>query len=92
MENWNNSDYKIPKTSLPKDVFDSVKSKIKARRIEAQKTRRQMMVGSVLLLILGGVNIAILLSNRTKNPKTTTEKAEILQAAYFKISNNSFNE
>jgi hypothetical protein len=83
MTNWDDNDFKMPKASVPKDVFEGVKSKLAARRLEVQVNNRIMAVGAVLLLILGGVNMSILVSNLEENAKTMTEKAKILQDAYF---------
>ena len=90
MDNWNDSDFKIPKTSVPKDVFEEVKSKMITRRKEAKKTHQQMVVGSLLLLILGMVNMSIALHNYKEKPKTMAEQAEIIRETYFKIQNNLF--
>ena len=92
MDNWNDSDFKLPKTSIAKDVFEEVKKRLITRRIEAQNNRRQMAIGSVLLLILGAVNMGILLSNRTEKPKTTAQQAEMLNKAYFETVKNTFDE
>ena len=90
MKNWEDKDFKIPKTSVPKDVFEGVKSKMITRRKEAKKTQQQMVVGSFLLLILGIINMSILLSTHKEKPKTRTEQAVIIQETYFKIQNNPF--
>ena len=92
MDNWNDSDFKLPKTSIAKDVFEDVKKRLITRRIEAQNNRRQMAIGSVLLLILGVVNIGILLNIHEKTPKTTAQQAEMLNKAYFETSKNAFDE
>jgi hypothetical protein len=83
MTNWDDKDFKMPKASVPKDVFEGVKSKLTVRRLEVQVNNRIMAVGAVLLLIFGGVNVGILISNPKENAKTMTEKAKILQDAYF---------
>ena len=92
MDNWNDSDFKLPKTSIAKDVFEDVKKRLITRRIEAQNNRRQMAIGSVLLLILGVVNIGILLNIHEKTPKTAAQQAEMLNKAYFETGKNAFDE
>ena len=90
MDNWNDSDFKLPKANVPNAVFESVKKKVIARRVEAQKNRQQVVICSALLLILGMVNMSILLYNYKEKPKTMAEQAEIIQETYFKIQNNLF--
>lgn len=89
MDNWNDSDFKIPKSAIPKAVFEGVKKQMITRRIEAQQNRRQLAIGSVLLLILGAVNIGILMSySKVDTAKTSAEQAEILHKAYFQTPQN----
>ena len=49
-----------------------------------------MVVGSLLLLILGMVNMSIALHKYKENPKTLAEQAEIIRETYFEINNNPF--
>ena len=90
MDNWNDSDFKLPKANVPNAVFESVRKKVIARRVEAQKNRQQMVIGSALLLILAFVNIGILLNIRKKTPKTTAEQAKIVYDSFFKMDKNAF--
>ena len=90
MDNWNDSDFKLPKANVPNAVFESVKKKVIARRIEAQKNRQQVVIGSALLLVLAVVNIGILLNIREKTPKTTAEQAKIVYDSFFKMDKNAF--
>ena len=90
MDNWNDSDFKLPKANVPNAVFESVRKKVIARRVEAQNNRQQMVIGSALLLILAVVNMSILLYNYKENPKTMAEQAEIIRETYFEIHNNPF--
>ena len=92
MDNWNDSDFKLPKANVPNAVFESVKKKVIARRIEAQKNRQQVVIGSALLLILAIVNIGILLNIHEKTPKTAAQQAEMLNKAYFETGKNAFDE
>ncbi len=93
MDNWNDSNFKLPQVPIPSDVFESVKSRMIQTKIQARKTQRQITIGTSLLMVLVVINISLVLSsNNLFNKNKKTETAEVLYNHYFKSNQNPFDE
>ncbi len=93
MDNWNDSDFKLPQAAIPHDVFEGVKSRMIQTRIKAQETQRQIAIGASLLLILVVVNSSlVLINNGFFSEKQATDTAEALYNHYLKTNQSPLDE
>lgn len=84
MENFDNKNLKQSRRTAPDGMYSQVRERIVSERIKMAKTRRQLAVGSALLLIVGVVNIGIVLFYKNEQPQVATQNTEkVLYETYF---------
>jgi hypothetical protein len=92
MDIFDNNNWHTQPTTAPKGMFDLVRQRFIQERIKTAQTHRQLVIGSVLLLVVGAFNIGFILLNKTKKePVSTTKTEQLLYETYFdntiKLSN-----
>jgi hypothetical protein len=84
MENFDNNNLKQNRRAAPEGMYSHVRERIVSERIKIAKTRRQLAIGSALLLIVGIVNIGIILFYPTENQPVVENNIEkTLYETYF---------
>ncbi len=84
MENFDNNSLKQSRRTAPEGMYIQVRERIVSERIRMAQTRRQLAVGSALLLIVGIFNIGIVLFYKNEQPKVPTQNTEkVLYETYF---------
>lgn len=84
MENFDNNNLKQNRRAAPEGMYSQVHERIVSERIKIATTRRQLAIGSALLLIIGIVNIGIVLfytNEKSQVAANNTEKT--LYETYF---------
>ncbi len=84
MKNFDNNNLKQNRRAAPEGMYSQVRERIVSERIKIAKTRRQLAIGSALLLIVGIVNIGIILFYTNEKPQVATNNTEkTLYETYF---------
>ena len=84
MENFDNNNLKISRRTAPEGMYGQVRERIIQERIKMAKTRRQLAIGSALLLIIGILNVAIIFYYSGEKQFITTNNTEkALYETYF---------
>ena len=75
-------------------MYAQVRERIIRERIRAARTHRQLVIGSALLLIVGGVNIGLILfwKNAPKRPIPKENTEQLLYKTYFDNAVNLADE
>jgi hypothetical protein len=84
MDNFNNGKWVKQPATAPEGMFDQVRTRIIQERIRGAQTHRQLVIGSVLLLIVGAFNIGVIFIKNTANTPISKENSEkTLYKTYF---------
>jgi hypothetical protein len=83
MNNFNNKKWDKQPANAPEGMYDQVRQRIIHERIRMAQNRRQLVVGSALLLIVGAFNIGIILLKTEKSPVTKDNTEQLLYETYF---------
>ena len=84
MENFNNNNLKQNRRTAPEGMYSRLRDRIVLERMKIAKTRRQLAIGSALLLIVGIVNVGIILFYTNEKPKIAANNNEkMLYETYF---------
>ncbi len=84
MKNFDNKNLKQSRRAAPEGMYSQVRERIVLERIKMAQTRRQLAVGSALLLIVGVINISIILFYKNEQPQADTQNTEkMLYETYF---------
>ena len=84
MDNFNDQMLKQSRQAAPEGMYNQVRERIVSERLRMAKTRRQLAVGSALLLIVGIVNVVIILFYSNQKPPVSSNSTEkILYETYF---------
>ena len=84
MENFDNNNLKTSRRTAPEGMYGQVRERIIQERIKMAKTRRQLAIGSALLLIIGILNVAIIFYYSGEKQFITTNNTEkALYETYF---------
>ncbi len=84
MENFDENKLKINRRAAPEGMYSQVRERIVQERIKMAKTRRQLAIGSALLLIIGMLNVAIIMFySGEKQPITSNNTEKALYETYF---------
>lgn len=84
MEHFDDKNLHTHRVTAPDNMYSQVRSRIVQERIQIAKTRRQLAIGSALLLIVGVVNVAIIVFSNREKPQTTKGNTEkMLYETYF---------
>lgn len=93
MENFDDKNLMQTHASAPEGMYDQVRARIIQERIKMVKTRRQLAIGSALLLIVGVMNVGIILFYNREKPKKAAENPEkTLYESYFDNQMTLYNE
>jgi hypothetical protein len=77
---------KLGKQSIkaPKGMYDQVRQRIIHERIRINRTHRQLVIGSALLLLVGAFNIGTIVLKKTeKQPVFKRNAEQMLYETYF---------
>ena len=84
MENFDIKKWGKQRAAAPEDMYSQVRTRIIKERIRIAQTHRQLVIGSVLLLVVGAFNMGIiLLKNKTNKPVFNENSEKILYKTYF---------
>lgn len=84
MENFDNKKWDKQPANAPEGMYDQVRQRIIQERIRIAKTHQQLVVGAVLLLIVGAVNIGVIfLKKNEKQPVYKANTEQLLYETYF---------
>ena len=84
MDNFDENKIKISRRTAPEGMYSQVRERIVQERIKMAKKRRQLAIGSALLLIVGILNVAIILFySGEKQPIATNSTEKVLYETYF---------
>jgi hypothetical protein len=84
MKNFDEKNLQKMRVTAPEGMFNQVQKRIIQERLREIKTQRHLLVGVFLLLIVAGLNIGMLLSDRSEKNLTAHEnKEQILYKTYF---------
>jgi hypothetical protein len=84
MDNFDNKNWETQPAAAPEGMYDQVRTRIIQERIRIAQTHRQLVIGSVLLLVVGAVNIGLIfLKNTTNKPVLNENSEKILYKTYF---------
>jgi hypothetical protein len=84
MDNFDNEKWDRQPATAPEGMYDQVRTRIIQERIRIAQTHRQLVVGSVLLLVIGAFNISVIfLKNTTNKPILNENSEKILYKTYF---------
>jgi hypothetical protein len=84
MDNFDNEKWVKQPATAPEGLFDQVRTRIIQERIRGAQTHRQLVIGSVLLLVVGAFNIGVIFIKNTANKPVSNENSEkILYKTYF---------
>ena len=84
MDNFDDKKLKQSRRTAPEGMYSQVRERIVSERIKMAKTRRQLAVGSALLLIVGIVNVAIIFFYKGEKRQISTNNTEqVLYETYF---------
>jgi hypothetical protein len=84
MDNFDNNKWKKQPAAAPEGMYPQVRERILLERIRIAQTHRQLVIGSVLLLIVGAFNIGVIFIKNTANKPISNENSEkILFKTYF---------
>jgi hypothetical protein len=93
MENFDNIKWHKQRASTPEGMYDQVRQRIIQERMRIAQNRRQLVIGSALLLVIGVFNIGItFLKNSEKQYASTQNTEQILYESYFDNTTNLSNE
>lgn len=83
MDNFNDSDFKLPRATLSGNVYEGVKKRVINIKQQATKNRRQIAIGSALLLVISLVNGFLLMAQKEPPKQKHDQRAEMLFNAFF---------
>jgi hypothetical protein len=84
MKTFDEKNLQKMRVTAPEGMFNRVQERIIKERLREIKTQRHLLVGIFLLLIVAGLNIGMLLSDRSEKNLTVHENKErILYKTYF---------
>ena len=84
MDNFDDKKLKQSRRTAPAGMYSQVRERIVSERIKMAKTRRQLAVGSALLLIVGIVNVAIIFFYKGEKRQISTNNTEqVFYETYF---------
>jgi hypothetical protein len=84
MDNFDNEKWVKQPATAPEGLFDQVRTRIIQERIRGAQTHRQLVIGSVLLLVVGAFNIGVIFIKNTVNKPVSNENSErTLYKTYF---------
>jgi hypothetical protein len=93
MDKFNNIKWDNQRASAPEGMYDQVRQRIIHERIRIAKNHRQLVIGSALLLFVGGINIGVsLLKSPQKEVASTKNTEQILYETYFDNTTTLYNE
>jgi hypothetical protein len=93
MDKFDNIKWDNQRASAPEGMYDQVRQRILHERIRIAKTQRQLVIGSALLLVIGGINIGVSLLKYTQKEVASTKNTEqILYETYFDNTTTLSNE
>jgi hypothetical protein len=93
MDNFDNTNWGKQPAKAPEGIYHQVRERIIQERVQTAKNRRQLVIGSALLLVVGAFNIGFIVFEKTKKqpiPKANTEQQ--LYATYFDNTISLSNE
>ena len=84
MDNFSDKKLLQQRINAPEGMYEQIRHRIVKKRIRIAKTRRELAIGSALLLIIGGVNIGTILFSSSEKPQIKNNNTEqILYETYF---------
>jgi hypothetical protein len=84
MDNFHNKKLEKIPAKAPEGMYAQVQQRIIYERTRIVKTRRQLIIGSALLLVIGAFNIGIIfLKNWEKQPISKANTEHLLYETYF---------
>ena len=84
MDNFDNKNLKTSRRTAPEGMYGQVRERIIQERIKMATTRRQLAIGSALLLIVGIVNVSIIFYYSGEKQEVVTNNTEkTLYETYF---------
>lgn len=94
MDNFDDKAFQIQRVKAPEGMYEQVRQRIIRERIGIAKTRRQLAIGSALLLIVGGLNIGLILfwGDTPKRPNIKENTEKMLYKTYFDNAINISDE
>jgi hypothetical protein len=94
MDNFDNKVFQTQRVNAPEGMYEQVRQRIIRERISIAKTRRQLAIGSALLLIVGGLNIGLIIfeNNTPKRPDIKENTEQMLYKTYFDNAINLSDE
>jgi hypothetical protein len=93
MDNLDNKKWHTQPATAPEGMYNQVRQRIIDERIQIAQTRRQLVVGSALLLVVGAFNIGyILLKQPEKQLVSKTNTEQLLYETYFENTIKLSNE
>jgi hypothetical protein len=93
MDKFDNIKLDNQRASAPEGMYDQVRQRIIHERIRIAKNHRQLVIGSALLLVVGGINIGVSLLKSSQKEVVSTKNAEqILYETYFDNTTTLYNE
>jgi hypothetical protein len=93
MDKFDNIKLDNQRASAPEGMYDQVRQRIIHERIRIAKNHRQLVIGSALLLVIGGINIGVsLLKYPQKEVVSTKNTEQILYETYFDNTTTLYNE
>jgi hypothetical protein len=93
MDKFDNIKFNNQRATPPEGMYDQVRQRIIHERIRIAKNHRQLVIGSALLLVVGGINIGVsLLKSSQKEVVSTKNTEQILYETYFDNTTTLYNE
>jgi hypothetical protein len=93
MDNLDNKKWAKQSAAAPEGMFPQVRERIICERLRIAQTHRQLVVGSVLLLVTGAFNVGfILFKNKDKSTISTEKTVQMLSKTYFDTTINLSDE
>jgi hypothetical protein len=93
MDNLDNQKWQKQPAFAPEGMYNQVRQRIIEERIQIAQSRRQLVIGSVLLLVAGAFNFGLIFFKTTeKQPVSTITTEKILYETYFNNTKILFNE
>lgn len=83
MDNFDEKKWGKQSAVAPEGMYDQVRQRIIQRRKQSAQTRRQLVVGSALLFVIGVFNIGIILTNKERKPAFEANAEQVLYETYF---------
>lgn len=84
MDSFDNEKWRKQPANAPEGMYDQVRQRIIQERIRMAQNHRQLVIGSVLLLVVGVINIGLIFSKTIeKQPISHANTEKILHETYF---------